>query len=61
MLLLRVTPMNNPVTLISPVQSLGYIFAADSMRRSANFRTVFSENRNANTLDTELVPDLNAK
>jgi len=23
---LRVTPMNNPITLISPVQSLGYIF-----------------------------------
>jgi len=25
---LRVTPMNNPVTLISPIQSLGYIFVA---------------------------------
>ena len=25
---LRVTPMNNPITLISPVQSLGYIFVA---------------------------------
>ena len=25
---LRVTPVNNPITLISPVQSLGYMFAA---------------------------------
>jgi len=29
---LRLTPVNNPITLISPVQSLGYIFsAADSI------------------------------
>ena len=28
MLPLRVTPINNPITLISPIQSLGYIFVA---------------------------------
>jgi len=49
MLLLRVTPVNNPMTLISPVQSLGYIFCRyQYMRSSANFRTVFSESQNAN-------------
>ena len=49
-------PVNNPITLISPAQSLRYIFADDSirpMRSSANFRTVFSESQNANPLDVE--------
>ena len=36
--------MNNSITLISPVQSLGYIFAADSIYDSPN----------ANPLDAEL-------
>ena len=46
MLHLRVTPMNNPITLISTVQSLGYIFCRwQYMRSSANFRTVFSESQ----------------
>jgi len=47
---LRVTPMNNPITLISPAQSLGYIFAAADVR-SANFRIVFSESQKDNALD----------
>ena len=56
------TPVNNPITLISPVQSLGYILAADSiMRSSANFRTVFSESQNANPLVTEPETHFNAK
>jgi len=62
---LWVTPMNrsNPITLISPVQSLGYIFCCrwQYMRSSAIFRTVFSESQNANPLDAELQPDFNAK
>jgi len=46
MLPLRVTPMNNPITLISPVQSLGYIFCHWSVTCvSANFLTVFSESQ----------------
>jgi len=49
------TPANNSIILISPVQSLGYIFAAGSiMRSSANFRTVFCESQNDNPLDAEL-------
>ena len=55
---------NNPITLISPVQLLGYIFVvADSIcvNSSANFRTVFSESQNANPLDAEPEPDFNAK
>ena len=32
-----------------------------SMRSSANFRTVFPESQNANPLDVELEPDFNAK
>jgi len=59
-----VIPLNNSIPLISPVQSLGYIFAADNMcvlRSSANFLTVFSESPNASPLDAELEPDFNAK
>ena len=50
---LRVTTMNNPITLISPVQSLGYVFCCRwlYMRSSANIRIVFSERQNA--LDAE--------
>jgi len=60
---LRVTPMNNPITLISPVQSLGYIFLLQLTVcvRSANFRIVFSESQNDNPLDAEPEPDFNAK
>jgi len=60
---LRVTPMNNPITLISPVQSLGYIFCCRwlYMYSSANFQTVFSESQNANPLDAVPEPDFNAK
>ena len=49
------TPVNNPTTLISPVQSLNYIFVADSslLRSSANFLTVFSEGQNASPLDAQ--------
>jgi len=58
---LRVTPMNNPITLISPVQSLVDRFCYRCMRSSANFGTVFSESQNANALDAEPEPDFNAK
>jgi len=38
-----VTPMNTPITLISPVQSLGYIFvAADSLRVALQISEQFS-------------------
>ena len=62
-----IIPLNNSITLISPVQSLAglHFFAADSigglMRSSANFRTVYSESQNASPLDAELEPDFNAK
>jgi len=47
---------------MSPVRSLGYIFAADSITRSsANFRTVFSENQNVNPLDAQPETHFNAK
>jgi len=57
------TPVNKPITLTSPVQTLGYtLFTADSiMRSSANFRTVFSQSQNANPLDAEPETHLNAK
>ena len=56
------TPVNNPITLISPVPWVGSIFCRwQSMRSSANFRTFFSESQNANPLDAELGPDFNAK
>ena len=55
------TAVNNPITIISPVQSRGDIFAAAySMRTSANFRTVFSESQNVNPLDAELETYFNA-
>ena len=58
---LRVTPMNNPITLVSSVQSLGYIFCRwQYMRSSANFCTVFSESQNANPLDAERETYFNA-
>ena len=53
-----VIPLNNSITLISPVQFLaGLHFCRwQYMRSSANFRTVFSESQ-----DSELGPDFNAK
>jgi len=58
-----VTPVNNSITLISPVQSpAGLHFCRRQyMRSSANFRTVFSESQNASPLDAEHGPDFNAK
>jgi len=61
-----VIPLNNSITLISPVQSLaGQHFlpltVIEYMRSSANFRTVFSESQNASPLDAELEPDFTAK
>jgi len=54
--------MNNPITLISTVQALGYIFLPLTVYAfSANFRIVFSESQNANPLDAELGPDFSAK
>ena len=59
----RVTPMNNPITLITSTVAGLHFCCADScyMRSSANFRIVFSESQNASPLDAELGPDLNAK
>ena len=58
----RVTPMNNPITLItSTVAWLNFCSADSYMRSSANFRIVFSESQNANPLNAELGTDLNAK
>jgi len=59
-----VIPLNNFITLISPVQSLaGLHFSPLTVYayNSANFRTVFSESQNASPLDAELEPDFNAK
>ena len=44
------TPVNNSITLISPVQSLHFC-RWQYMRSSANFRTVLFESQNANPLD----------
>jgi len=43
---LQVTPMNNPITLITSTSVAGLHFCCrwQYMRSSANFRTVFSEN-----------------
>jgi len=56
---LRITPMNNPITLYitSTVAGLHFLL----LRRTANFRKVFSESQNANPLDAESEPDVNAK
>jgi len=59
-----VIPLNNTITLISPVQSragLHFFCRWQYMRSSANFRTVFSESQKASSLDAELEPDFNAK
>jgi len=57
---LRVTPMNNPITLItSTVAGLHFCCADSYMRSCANFRIVFSESQNASPLDAELGPDFN--
>jgi len=59
---LRVTPMNNPVTLItSTVPGLHFCCADSYMRSSANFRIVLSESQNASPLDAELGPDFSGK
>ena len=58
---LRVTPMNNPITLISPVQRGLHFCRWLSMHSSANLRTVFSESQNASPLDDKLGPDFMAK
>jgi len=59
---LRNTPVNKPITLISPVPWVGSIFCRwQFMCSSANFWTVFSESQNASPLDAELGPDFNAK
>ena len=59
-----VIPVNNSVTLISPVQSLAglhFLQLTIYAYSSANFRTVFSESQNDNPLDAELGPDFNVK
>jgi len=55
--------MNNPLTLISPVQSLGYIFvAADSICVALQISEQFSpESQNTNPFGAEPEPDFNAK
>jgi len=59
---LRVTPMNNPITLITSIVTGVHFCCDDSyMRSSANFRIVFSESQNTSPLDAELGPDFNAK
>jgi len=59
---LRVTPMNNPIRLItSTVSGLHFCCADSYMRSSANFRIVFSESQNASPLGAELRPDFNGK
>jgi len=57
---LGVTPMNNPIKLItSTVAGLHFCCADSYMCSSANFRTVFSKTKNAK--DAELVPYFNRK
>ena len=59
---LRVTPMNNTITLITSTVAGQHFCCADSYtHRSAKFRIVFSESQNANPLDAELGPDFNGK
>ena len=59
---LRLTPMNNPITLItSTVDGLHFCCAESYMRSSANFRIVFAESQNASPLDAEFGPDFNEK
>ena len=59
---LRVTPMNNPITLItSTVDGLHFCCADSYMRSSANFWIVFAESQNASPLDAEFGPDFNGK
>ena len=60
-----VIPVNNSITLISPVQSIAGLhflpLTVEYMRSSANFRTLFSESQNASPLDDEFGPDFNGK
>jgi len=59
---IRVTPVNNPITLItSTVAGLHFCCADSYMRISENFRLVFSESQNASPLDAELGPDFKGK
>ena len=59
---LRVTPMNNPITLITSTVAGLHVCCADSyMRSSANLRIVFAESQNASPLDAEFGPDFNGK
>jgi len=56
------TPVNNPITFISPVQwGLHFLPLTVYAYSSVNFRTVFSESQNANPFDAELEPDFKAK
>jgi len=47
--------------ITSTVAGIYFCCRWQSMRSSANFRTVFSESQNANPLDVQLEPDFNAK
>ena len=62
---LRITPMNNPITLISPVQSLArlnFSVAPNSICVALQIYKQFSPKaRNANPLDVKPEPDFNAK
>jgi len=62
MIPLRVTPMNNPLTLISPVQKLGNIFLPLTVYAYlCKFQNAHPENQNANPLNVKLGADFNAK
>jgi len=59
---LRVTPVNNPITLITSTVAGLHFCCADSICVALqNFRLVFSKSQNASPLDAELAPDFNAK
>jgi len=59
---LRVTPMNNPITLYHQYSLWAtFLLRWQYMRSSATFRIVFSESQIASPLDAELGPDFNAK
>ena len=59
---LRVTPMNNPIKLITSIVAGLHFCCADSyVRSAANFRIVFAESQNASPLDAEFGPHFNGK
>ena len=59
---LRVTPMNNPITLITSIVAGLHFCCADSyMRSSANFRIVFSESQNASIADQILTENAHSR